>query len=379
MNATINDLRRFLLGQRVRLQLLDLASDGGQDEEGVLDDIDELARQQIAPWACKKFDKATVLDHFALLNRAHPCVHVLRIEGGRITIAAKPPFFVPPSERLQLQRVMRSYSERIHCYRIFLEQVIAASRLDLNMTIAVNADDIGVESQIAPLFAFQKKAGGLNILFPDIDFFRWNWYRSTIDRVPYDKKKISAGFAGASTGGPDGAFMVNAGVIKEGLNPRLRAAAYFAGSKIVDFRISKAVQVDRPETKALIESQPYFSRPVSYRTLFRHRFLISMDGNGAAWSRVAIALKSQGALIKYESPYVLYYFSKMMPGRDYISVSSEEEVLRAVEAEQARPGFYREIAEASRDFFARYLERGRVVAYTALLLQRYANLYASMA
>jgi hypothetical protein len=369
----MNYVRRSVLGQRVRFQLLDLSSRDRQLDESVVNDIDDLAYQQIEIWTRKKLDKTAVLDNFRHLNETYLSVYVLSIDDGRIKIADKPSIAIPSIEQLQYQRHSRTYLERIEFYRIFLERVIARSYLDLSMTIAVDVNDTELENVTVPLFTFQKIAGSSNILLPDVDFFWWNWYRRPRDTVAYEDKKIVAGFVGSSTGGT---ICVN--TVKGGLNPRLRAAAHFVGSTTVDFRVTKAVQVDGAEAKSLLESQAYFSRTVSWCSQFRNRFLISMDGNGAACSRLAIGLKSQGAVIKYESPHLLFYYSKMAPGREYIAVSAEADIERVVETERASPGSYRAVADAGRHFFMRYLERDRVMDYTAALLQRYAELCASM-
>jgi hypothetical protein len=363
----MNYLRRSVLGQRVRFQLLDLSSRDRQLDESVVNDIEDLAYQQIEVWTRKKLDKTAVLDNFRLLNERYLSVYVLSIDDGRIKIADKPSVAIPSIEQL------RTYLERIEFYRIFLERVIARSYLDLSMTISVDVNDTELENVTVTLFTFQKIAGSSNILLPDVDFFWWNWYRRPRDIVAYEDKKIVAGFVGSSTGGT---ICVN--TVKECLNPRLSAAAHFVGSTTVDFRVAKAVQMDGRGAKSLLESQAYFSRPVSWRSQFRNRFLISMDGNGAACSRLAIGLKSQGAVIKYGSPHLLFYFPKMAPGREYIAVSSEADIERVVETEQASPGSYRAVADAGRLFFMRYLERDRVMDYTAALLQRYAELCASM-
>jgi hypothetical protein len=371
------NIRRTALGFGVRAGLADVFSPREPlDEETVLD-IEDLAQAQMEVWTRRKMSRSWLFENFNYLH-PHPCLFILKIEGKSVTVLQKPDVAVPPAERLHYERLQRSYAERIHCYRIFLERTLERASLDLHVTLAMNADDIGLDSDQVPLFAFQKREGSLNVLLPDAHFLYSGWYWHFRDTATYDDKRIAACFAGSSTGGSDGAFMVDEEVVRAGRNPRLRAATHFVKGDLVDFRITKAVQCANPEIKAFIEAQPYFTKPIGYREQFRNRFLISMDGNGAAWSRYAIGLKSNSAIIKYQSPFVLYYFPKMTAGREYLSVSSEAEVERIIERERSHPGAHSPIAEAGRQFYARYLRQDRVVAYTAALLRQYAQFYHSL-
>jgi hypothetical protein len=373
----MHHIRRTALGFGVRAGLADVLAPRDPLDEETLRDIDDLARDQMQVWAQQKFSRSWLLENFEYLH-PHPCLFILKIEGTTVTVQKKPEVAIPPEERPKYERLRRSYDERIHCYRIFLQRVLERSGLDLHVTLAMNADDIGLDSSQTPLFAFQKREGSLNPLLPDAHFLYSSWYWNFRDTLSYDDKRIAGCFAGSSTGGSGGSYMVDEEVVREGRNPRLRAAAHFVKGDLVDFRITRAVQCANPEIKAWIEAQPYFTKPIGYREQFKNRFLVSMDGNGAAWSRYAIGLKSNSAIIKYESPYVLYYFPKMTAGREYLSVSSEAEVERIVELERRRPGAHRHVAEAGRRFFGRYLRQDRVIAYTAALLRRYSEFYHSL-
>jgi Glycosyl transferase family 90 len=366
-------LRRSLLGQRLRLQLRDGPSPEWRSDAKLVEDIDDLAREQTDLWSNKSLDQTTpIFDTFKAWNESVLSIYILKINGARVYVVDKPAIPSPRVETSVIEGFTRSFAQRIHLYKILMERVIAHFGLDLTMTIAVDVNDMVEYAETAPLFSFQKRVGSPNILLPDLDFFWWNWYRRPRDPLAYEDKDIVAGFAGSSTG------LFNS-LANESLghNPRLRAAAYFVGSKNVDFRITRAAHAADAETKARIESRPYFSRPVSWRAQFRDRFLISIDGNGAACSRLAIALKSHSAVIKYDSPHSLFYFPKLRVGRDYIAASCEPDIERIVENERARPGTYRAVAEAGRQFFARYLERDSVMAYTAAVLGRYADLHAA--
>ena len=99
-----------------------------------------------------------------------------------------------------------------------------------------------------------------------------------------------------------------------------------------------------------------------------------MRGRGAACSRLVKGLRSNGVVVKFDSPYELYYFPALVAGRDHLLAEKEEDVERFLEIEAATPGAFREVAEAGRRFAAKYLTIGSVMDYTARLLDAYAAL-----
>ena len=124
----------------------------------------------------------------------------------------------------------------------------------------------------------------------------------------------------------------------------------------------------------MLESQRYFRPVVGWSEQRKNRFLISMDGNGACCSRIAIALKSNSVLVKYKSPYELFYFGKMIAGRDYVSVGDSQEIERIVEHEMDRPGHFRSIAECGTRFYNRFLIKESVLAYTGQIISFYSQI-----
>ena len=361
------DLRRELLRSRWSPQRLD---------ESALGDIDDLARQQVTFWRDRRLDKKSMCDELVSLSETHPSIFVLDISKGRVTVRKKRDLPVPSSVLSgylrQYQDFLNMSQERIRYYICLLRSISADLRQHDPIVLALDVNDIPIENDSVPIFSFQKTVGSPNILVPDVDFFVWSWYRRVEDEIPYNEKTIKAGFIGSSTG-----IFVLKWVIEADLNLRLKAAKHFVNSELVDFKIAKAAQTDCAETKKFVESQPYFSKRLPLSAQLRNRFLLSMDGNGVDCSRLATALKSRSALIKHESEFCLFYFPKLRNERDLLTVSNFDEIEQIVERERDSPGTYRAVAESGREFFSRYLERDRVIAYTALLLERYAELYAS--
>jgi hypothetical protein len=334
-------------------------------------EIAQLAEHQMQYWLQADFDRAALREQFKLANEKFFSIAVFEAKGKKLSLWEKPSHVVPRHSGVVRDLQIRTFNNRKALYRAFLQAALAKYDIDTHMVFAVDVNDIGREVMDFPLFGFQKKIGSRNILLPDVDFFHWNWYGGITDTLSYEDKKIAACFVGSSTGG-----RVTESKLASGALPRLRAAAYFVGNPNVDFRIAQAVQYDTERTKSLLEQQPFFSRPMSWPEQFAYRFLLSMDGNGAACSRLAVALKSNSVLVKFDSPYVLYYFSAMKPGRDYIAVSAEPDVEQIIDEELRTPGRFNTIAEGGKSFFARFLNKHSVLHYTGALLRNYARMYA---
>lgn len=158
--------------------------------------------------------------------------------------------------------------------------------------------------------------------------------------------------------------------------PRLKSFAYFRGNLRVSFRLPAVVQCDSADTAQILKTQGCGIGREGARELWRRqfqgRFIISMDGNGATCSRVAIALKSRCALMKYDSDSILYYFHGLQPGRHYIPIAADADVEKILDLEAGGTSFAA-VAEQGRLFAQAMLGRVAVLAYTCLLLETYAS------
>ena len=108
-----------------------------------------------------------------------------------------------------------------------------------------------------------------------------------------------------------------------------------------------------------------------------HRFILSMDGNGAACSRVALALRWNSVLVKYNSPYLLYYFHGLEPWRHYLPVRRDPDVLDLIAGMAGSADRDAEIADRSTQFARDHLNRRSATTYTAELLERYFALFGA--
>ncbi|HLY46515.1 MAG TPA: glycosyl transferase family 90 [Stellaceae bacterium] len=326
------------------------------------------AVKHAAFWQAERPERERVREKLASLNREQPDSLLLRIAAGTVTRAAKPP---PLSPSATVQR-------RFTMYQDFIAAVVRQYCPDLHCELLVDVGDLRGPDQSAPIFAFQKPRFGTSFLLPDVDFLGFEFYENNPlidDRLPFEEKQCSAIFAGSTTGAP----LIDAGIARSLTMPRLRAARYFRDHDAVRFALTNIVQCDSPETINILACQGFSGARIGWHEQFRHKFLISMDGNGAACSRVAIALRSNCVLLKYESPHELYYFAGLQPWVHYIPIQQDRDVIWVIEAERRRPGIFKHIAESGKEFSENFLTRESAMEYTALTLRLYDACFADRA
>jgi hypothetical protein len=343
------------------------------DDAAAVDDTDRSiwswCVKEITFWQSRSVDYQHALEKFAEYNETRAETYMYRICGGQVSIAPKP------------STLSDHGLGRATHYRDFVQSVVRALCPELDTTIAIDIGDGGLITAEVPVFVFQKQPSAPGLLFPDIDFLLGKFYedaRYPPDPMAFDEKSCSAMFVGSTTGvnGITTRSVVDLikGHVSERTAPRLRAGVYFTGNPNVEFLIPHLTQCESPETEDLLRTLGFGSNVrIPWDAHFRHKFIISMDGNGATCSRVLLALRSNSVLLKYTSPHHLYYFSGLMPWTHYIPIESDEEVNHIVRAEQQRPGFFRHVAEQGQAFANRYLTRLQVMKYTAWLLRMYAS------
>jgi hypothetical protein len=355
---TIGDVWKF----RVRMALALRKSASGT--LATPEELDHLVALQTAYWNDHPpLAGAAAEQALGDLNERSLSAFVFSVRGHRIRMWDKRLAGIAPTQEQQ------GFLKRALLFRAFLAKTLTRRRLDGSFDFALDVNDMPADSVNLPILAFQKERGAHNLLIPDVDFFHMHWYRHERDTLAYEEKTNSACFVGSSTGG-----WLSAADIRRHTIPRLRAAAYFHGNPRVQFRIAKAVQCMSDEARACLMSQPYFSRQMSWEDQLRHRFLISMDGNGAACSRLVKGLLSNSVVIKYDSPHELYYFPALKPCADFLLAKQDEDVERMLDTEAAQPGAFKHIAESGHRFARRYLTIRSVMDYTARLLRAYVGL-----
>ena len=321
----------------------------------------------LAIWRMRRLSYTSVYEECRMLNATHPDIFVFNIRYGEVSLTEKPDTLNTGATVLNRARL----------YLQFIQDTVTTNNLDVHTSFAMALSDECPESTKAPIFAFQKPAGSLAVLLPDIDFLVNEFYENETanDKFEYDQKSTSAMFVGATTGAHH-----TEQIVRDLTSPRLRAAVYFKSSAKVEFLLPLIVQCDTQQTEELIRDLGFGNGVrIDGRAQMLHKFIISMDGNGATCSRVVIALKSNSVLLKYNSPHLLYYFHHLIPWRHYIPIASDHEVEDIVQMELDNPGLFRFIASEGRAFAERYLTKSAVSRYTAELIRFYAATFASEA
>lgn len=332
-----------------------------------------LALAQLAPWTGFSFQDQAAWHQVAQLNARADFAFVLAIRDRQVSIAQKPGLF--PPEEIDGRRPSRHRAlARAHRYRSFIADVVAAQGFDRDLLLVLTTRDlIGFEPQV-PVFTFQKKQGSRVVLLPDIDFLLHDFYRdpSFADRTTFAEKRHKAIFVGATSGLP----RITLDDVRERRLPRLRSALRFKGSAEVDYKLPRIVGCDSDETAAAIRALDLGDREYGWAEMFGYRFILSADGNGATCSRVAVALKSNCALIRYASEHQLYYFDALVPWQHYIPVRDDEEVPAVLALCARHPEIAAQVAADGTDFYQAHISPDAVSAYMLELLRLYADLCA---
>lgn len=299
---------------------------------------------------------------FERLNQTVHSVFILHISGARITVRNKPAFYgdggVPTGNS---QEVLR-----LQMYMSYLERCLALHDMEVETVLALDVHDVSTMESEAPVFCFQKQSGSTRILLPDVDFMQQGYY---LDGVSDTNRETSASavFVGSSTGGG----ILSATDVLEARSERLRLAKALVGHPSIRFLIGAAVQCDSEETAILLQRQPYYSQSLSWDEQLRHRYIWSVDGNGATCSRVVNTLRSQSVLLKMRSDNLLYYFKGLEAWKHYVPVSGIEDVERVLAHDsRLNTGAIRHEAN---EFFQSMLSFDPVHAYGAGLIRRYAT------
>ncbi|ARQ02329.1 glycosyl transferase family 90 [Pseudorhodoplanes sinuspersici] len=313
-----------------------------------------LAKEQLSAWRNKLLSRDDLRQAFVHLN-AVPNVSIFEIRKGDVCAWDKAKALEP------LDRVRRDL------YQSFLKTIVSERRPETSTVLAYALGDRYPNNDSIPTIGYQKRRSHSTILLPDVDFLRYDFYQGEQfqDQIPYLNKRTAAIFVGGTSGGN----RISEERVK--LVPRIRSALYFKGHKNIDFFVPKIAQIDGEKTKQAIIDLGIAGHPVSWEGHCNYKFRLSMDGNGATCSRVALALKSNSVLIKYSSEWMMHYFPLMRAGEHYIEINGDAEVDPIIEIELNDPGRWEGIASASTSFYETYLTRDRLLDYSAFVLDEY--------
>lgn len=175
-----------------------------------------------------------------------------------------------------------------------------------------------------------------------LDYFG---YLDDRDQIATEDKVNSAIFIGASTGSSVAAD-----------NMRLKVANETLDMDNVSCYINTIVQVERDDVFAAFPRTEEFLRDsLSIPEQLQHKFIISIDGNTCAWSRVPWIMNSNSVLLKKKSSTVNWYYSRMAAGKEYIEFNDASELPGCIAYLAANPEAVADIVIAAQTFVQTYL------------------------
>jgi hypothetical protein len=318
----------------------------------------------MAFWTARRVEFSEAIAEYDCYNAEDRPMFLLEIKDGQVSLLPKP------------HKTSDRNAFVIGLYVDLIQQALRIHCLDISAIMAVDLDDHGQTSETAPIFAVSKRMGDTSVLLPHQEFMEHRFHRSDVDETPYSEKSLSAVFAGSTTGHPITPF--DETVVHQLEFPRLRSAVFFKDHPLVDFWLPNIVQAT-PAAERLLRDMGFGGEWVPWREQFKHKFIISMDGNAATCSRVTVSLKSNSALMKYQSDYLTHYFYSLIPWLHYIPIRCDHDVEMILRMEQEKPDRFKFIAEEGTKFFHKYLNKRQIINYTAELLKMYAESFAPCA
>lgn len=270
---------------------------------------------------------------------------------------------------------------RARLYNTFFSEILSINNdiLKISFRFLVYIKDVSpnvvsnYKYSSIPFFCFQKQVWSNGIAIPDIDLLENHWYETINDKTEFSKKINKATFSGSTTGINDNSGLtgVNYDSISRLTLPRIRAAEYLEQSDNVIFKLPNLVQYKSNSIRNNLEIRSYTHARLSIEESLMYKFLISIDGNGANCSRVAIGLKSNCVLIKYESVIELYYFKVMQKMVHYVPVNAEYQISDICNLEGCNDGLFTHISIEGKRFFNNYLSTQSSCEYLEEILRLY--------
>ncbi len=325
------------------------------------------ARLEVAPWRGGGLTHAGVSAAIDLAAAQHGALFRYDVRGDQVICRPKSLVEFGPMNDAITDMVTR----RAKAYRELLQSSLAFSRLRRDFSLCVELSDVPPPCPGLPLFSFQRRRDQANLLLPDIDLLEFNYFEHEHwrDRVRHRNKLNQAIFVGSTTG-----RTLTLETAQALATPRLRAAQAFKASQTVIFKLPNVVQCDTPETTEAVRAMGFGDDFVSWPDQLRYRHILSIDGNGATCSRVAIALHSKSTLLRYDSDYELFYFKGLKPWVHFVPISRDADVEAVVADSHRHPRRYARIARAGRGFFNEHLRRSPCRRYVAALLEGYVDM-----
>ncbi len=231
---------------------------------------------------------------------------------------------------------------------------------------------VGLEDSCSPpasigRMIFSKKKTSAGILIPDMySMQEYNGMVKTAraDPIPFAQKKDKALFIGAITGSLNPEANQRLLLCRQSLFHGRDLEAYHTNSQIPEEDIARVF----PEFKAFKRS------PMPIEEQLQYRYIVSVDGNTAAWDRPVWVMASNCILIRVKSDEHCWYYPFLEKEKPYIEVNSVEDVPRAIQRARSMSKEDREAMQArAKDFVQRMTGIDSHIRYTGDLLLHLTN------
>ena len=208
------------------------------------------------------------------------------------------------------------------------------------------------------------------------DFYQMNNYNGNLqnkDEFAFASKLPKVIFAGASTGSES----YN---LRE--NDRINYCKYVAERALTDlsmcnFYLTNVVQMTPQDVKRYVKSDDIFRRmfhdPIKIGDQLACKYIMSIDGNAAAWDRPIWIMNSNSLLFEAPRKYEMWYSSFMRDSEHYIQVEKEN-IANAFNFCESNPTICENIIGNAHKFVKDYAEYTHGYEYLHFFLEELAHL-----
>ncbi len=238
----------------------------------------------------------------------------------------------------------------------FIREVVAKYPKEIRITINIGLEDVYYTDH--GLFSFSNyNKSSLNILIPDT-YAMLKYFRrlNQIDHLEFNAKKHQAIFIGSTTGSFDPMQ-----------NDRLQLCNYFLNNERVKCYINNICQMPESAIATVFPVYKNFIHSkMSIATQLENKFIITVDGNTAAWDRLVWILNSNSVCLKKKSDHKCWYYDFLENGKHYIEFEEFdqiEKIMDTITTEQCI-----EIIKNANAFVKEFLTYDKHLAYMGHLL-----------
>jgi len=263
---------------------------------------------------------------------------------------------------------------------------------------------ISKSSVPVPILCFQKDISNTHAaLLPEIQFLYENYYAqerkmALNDVVPWKDKRPSAFFHGSHSGSHDGMYNQRLRVcsqhniqahgvdfvVRANTDPQSNLNCNVISCNADSMACTGTSASNTPQGCQLARmsdgSQAIVSHRASWNDAIQYKYLLSLDGNGAACERLFMSLLSNSVVLKMEATHplstrsILYYFPALKAWEHFVPVG-EDNITETIKWLIEHDAEAQRIQANARRFVQEEYTREVAERYTHLLLSTLAALH----